>query len=277
LDNARRPLHENRHATAMYSQWNDAGLRWVIGYRIETGQAVQEDWDLLAALDQVKHQMHLRPKPSPDAVAQASVDARIALATWFDGRPGLDERAMFRSDRLGQVVASAAGKRDSFQTWESAVQFYLAAVAARESWPGGWHGPLRNVADQMQNQLRYPDMIDISQYAKRNASGPTATRMQAMQLGIELAGWLGPVQPEMEFDEDHDEVVTQQLRGQLHQMIEAINERWRGMAEKRAAEAKQADADDDATDDTDIIDGPERQPKTRQELLEELQQRQQAQ
>jgi hypothetical protein len=277
LDNVRRPLDENRDATAIYSQWNDAGLRWVIEYRMETGQAVQEDWDLLAALDQVKHQMHQRPKPSSDAVALATADARVTLAAWFDGRPGLDERAMFRSDRLGQVVASAAGKRDSFQTWESAVQFYLAAVAARESWPGGWHGPLRNVADQMQNQLRYPDMIDISRYAKRSGSGPTATPVQAMQLGIELAGWLGPVQPEMVLDKDDDEVVTQRLRGQLNQMIEVINERWRGIAEKRAAEAKQADAKDDRMDnDADIKGVPARQPKTRQELLEELQRRQEA-
>lgn len=277
LDNARQPLDENRDATAIYSQWNDAGLRWVIGYRMETGQAVQEDLELLSALDQVKHQMHQRPKPSPDAVAQASADARIALATWFDGRPGLHERAIFRSDRLGQVVASAAGKRDSFQTWESAVQFYLAAVAARESWPGGWHGPLRNVAGQMRNQLRYPEMIDVSRYAKRSGIGPTATRLQAMQLGIELAGWLGPVrpemvQPEMMFDEQDDEVVTQQLRGQLNRMIEEINQRWRDIAKKRAAEAKLSDADDD-----DIKDGPERHPKTREELLEELQKQQEAQ
>lgn len=277
LDNARRPLDENRDATAIYSQWNDAGLRWVIGYRMETDQACQQDWELLAALDQVKHQMQQGPKPEPNAVAQATADARVALAAWFDGRPGLDERAIFRSDRLGQVVASAAGKRDSFQTWESAVQFYLAAVAARESWPGGWHGPLRNVADQMQNQLRYPDMIDVSRFAKRDGIGPTATRLQTMQLGIELAGWLGPVQPEMMFDEQDNEVATQHLRDQLNRMIEEINQRWRNIAEKRAAAAKQADANDDAVDNTDINDLPERHPKTRQELFEELQQRQEAQ
>ncbi len=276
LNNARRPLAENRDATAIYSQWNDAGLRWVIGYRMETGQAIQEDWDLLAALDQVKQQMHLRPKPNPRAVAQATTDARIALAAWFDGRPGHDERAMFRSDRLGQVVASAAGKRDSFQTWESAVQFYLAAVAARESWPGGWHGPLRNVADQMQNQLRYPDMIDVSRYAKRGGQGPTATPVQAMQLGIELAGWLGPVQPEMTFDEQDDQVVTQQLRGQLNRMLQEINQRWRGIADKRAADARQADANDDGMDDVVNKRVPERKPKTREALLEELRKRQEA-
>lgn len=275
LDNSRRPLQDARNATAIYSQWNDAGLRWLIQHRVETGEATEQDQDLVFALDQVKLAMERRPKPNPEEVADASILARQSLSRWFEGAAGMRERHGLRSDRLGRVVASAAGKRETFRTWESAAQFYLAAVAARESWPGSWNGPLRNVADRMQFGLRYPEMIDVSRYAKRDSSGPTLSRAQAMALGIELAGWLGPVQAEMIFDQDDDEVMTPQLREQLRQMTEEINARWQARADQRASEAPQP-ADEMGQGLEDEVGQPQATPKTREELLEELRQRQEA-
>lgn len=276
LDNARSPLPHNRDAAAIYSSWHDAGLRWLIEFRIESGQAVQEDWQLLACLERVRQQMQVGPQPRRDQVSRAAAEARAALAEWFDGRPGQHERTMFRSHRLGHLVASAAGKYDSFQTWESAVQFYLAAIAARESWPGGWQGPIRSVADQLQRRLRYPDMIDVSRYAKRHGNRPTATPAQTRQLGIELAGFLGAVPQEtadqtgMRFDFDEDQRATQQLRDQLDRMIEQINERWRETSRRRTADKGRDDQVDNASEEQ-----SERSPKTRQQLLEELRMRRQ--
>jgi hypothetical protein len=228
MDNARRPLGNNRKATAIYSDWNDTGLRWLVNYRIETGEATSEDSHLLIALDSVKSRMEAKPRPSADAVAEAAAHARTVLAEWFDGRPGLHERMIFRSDRLGRVVASAAGKRGSFQTWESAVQFYLAAVAARESWPGGWHGPLKNVADRLQAGLSYPEMIDLSRYARRVGRGPQLSRVEAMQLGIELAGWLGPVSKDPSAAGDVDDNFDGlKVQAEIDALLEEIAERWR--------------------------------------------------
>lgn len=270
LDNDRKPFDKDRKSVARYSQWHDSGLRWLIDYRVESGQATQSDHELIAALDAVEQSMETRSKPNPGAVGDAAMRARHSLANWFNG-PGMAERSMFRSDRLGQVVASAAGKYRTFRTWESAVQFYLAAVAARESWPGGWHGPLRNIADRMQNGLRYPDMIDISRYSKRNGVAPELNRFETTQLGIELAGWLGPVHPEMVFDEERDdEEVTQELRDQLQSMIDKINLRWKQIAEQRAAEAEQANAKLKAEQVEAEKENPPPTPKTLEELKNEL-------
>ena len=273
LDNARRPLADERVATAIYSQWNDAGLRWLVNHRVESGMGHHEDHELIAALDAVKQVMESGAEPDALNAFEAVTRARRTLASWYDGSAGAHERAMFRSDRLGRVLASAAGKRETFRTWESAVQFYLAAVAARESWPGGWDGPLRNVADRMQFGLRYPEMIDVSRYAKRAASGgPTLSRAEAMTLGIELAGWLGPVSPEMMFDQDDDEVVTPRLRRQLREMIDDINSRWRDDAEGRPSRDA-ADAMGEGLEQPDVVQ-PE--PPSREELLEQLRRRQEA-
>jgi hypothetical protein len=215
-------------------------------------------------LDWVKLQMEAEAKPSREAVTAAATHAREALANWLDGTPGMHLRHTFRSDRLGQVVASAAGKKATFQTWESAVQFYLAAVAARESWPGGWNGPLRNVADRMQFGLRYPDRIDVSRFAKRDGSSPTATRIEAMSLGIELAGWLGPVQPEMMLDQDDQ--APQDARRRLNELIDEINSRW----EQRRLEREAAEAEASETRPDDVEAAPRRTPKTADQLLEEF-------
>ena len=278
LDNSRSPFRENRSATAMYSQWNNSGIRWVANYRIETGQATNEDHELIRALDLVTSAMERRPAPSPHNVSATVSAARAALAAWLDGQAGLQERSIFRSERLGQVIASAAGKRETFRTWESSVQFYLAAVAARESWPGGWNGNLKNVADRMRVGLRYPEMIDISRYSKRSGGRSTLNRFETMKLGIELAGWLGQVQFEPML-ESNDEVTTQQMQDQLKQLIEQMDQRLEEIAKQRAildakkatdktAEKKAKDDEDSGRDDE--KKKPEVDKKSREELRKEM-------
>jgi mono/diheme cytochrome c family protein len=274
LDNSRSPFRENRKATAMYSQWNDSGIRWVANYRIETGQASSEDHELIHALDAVTAAMERRPAPSPHAVSATVSTARAVLAAWLEGQAGLQERSIFRSERLGLVIASAAGKRETFRTWESAVQFYLAAVAARESWPGGWNGDLKNVADRMRHGLRYPEMIDISRYSKRGGGHPTLNRFETMELGVELAGWLGQVQFEPMFEDD-DEVTTQQMQDQLDRLIEQMDQRLEEIAEQRAKldakKAKEKKAkEDEKPEDEDEKKKPEVDRKSRDELRKEL-------
>ncbi|GAA5511119.1 multiheme c-type cytochrome [Novipirellula caenicola] len=279
LQNARTPITDDRKAVALYSSWNDAGLRWLIHYRIDTGVATTDDFELLESLDRVKLQMESQPKADPGFVAELALQARRSLARWFDGPAGQSERAQFRSDRLGNLVAAAAGKRQTWHTWESAAQFYLAAVAARESWPGGWHGPVSNLAHPLRVGLRYPEMIDVSRYSKRNESGPTLNRSEATKLGIELAGWLGPVYPSQASDEIlDDEAETQSLQNELDEMIQRINQRWKRLNEQRIEQAKPAESADKKSEDgkPDQPAKPERKPKTRQELLEELRQMQEA-
>ncbi len=262
LDNDRRPFADNRNATAIYSQWNDVGLRWLVNHRVERGEATQVDFELLAALDSVKASMESRPQPNRDAVVEAAGHARRVLAGWFDGAPGVRERNGFRSGRLGEVVASAAGRRATFGTWESAAQFYLAAVAARESWPGGWHGPLQILSDRMRLGLRYPNMIDVSRYAKRDGSGPTLNRSQARALGVELAGWLGPVAADMRWEAEDE---SPQDARRLQELMDQINARW----EQRQREREATEAEANETKPGMMDAPPRRQPKTAQELLEE--------
>jgi hypothetical protein len=122
-------------------------------------------------------------------VANSAARARLILAAWFDGDPGVEERTQFRSERLGQVVA-AAGNSDSFRTWESAVQFYLAAVAARQSWPQRFDGPAREIADELRLGLRYPKKVEIGRYTKNEKGGPTLNREEATKLGRDLARFI---------------------------------------------------------------------------------------
>lgn len=221
LDNDRSP---NPSATASYSTWNDAGLRWLLNYRVQSGSATDEDAELMGSLETVAALMQTRPRPDAANVASAAAEARRKLVGWFDGQAGSTEKHIFNSDRLGQVVASAAGNPETFATWESAVQFYLATVAARESWPGGWKGDLRGVSDRMQRGLAYPAMIDVSRFAKREtASGPPANRNQITQLGIEMAGWLGPVS----VIPYRTEELPQYDAAKVDMLLKEIEDRWK--------------------------------------------------
>ncbi len=194
LQDARRtPRADTRLAIAPLSTWNTAGLLWVLHYRIEQVQATPEDLRLVESLEEVRRLMEAGPRPNAEDVSAAVGEARLAIAAWVDGSAGRSERSRFRSDRLGRVAASAAGKTGSFETWESAVQLYLATVAARESWPGGPSGPLRDIGESLRQGLAYPDLTSSPEYALRQRKGPVATRAEVRLKTLELVRWLGPV------------------------------------------------------------------------------------
>ncbi len=225
LGNARGselPGQRQRPATAIYSQWNDSGLRWLLKHRVTSGKATENDHRLLDALVSVQTAMEQPPRPNADSVADASKHARKELAAWFAAEGG-GERQRFDSDRLGMLVASAASDPDTFLTWESAAQFYLASIAARESWPGGIDGPLRETADQLQYGLQYPQMIDISRYAKRaSAKGPQLSRHEIARLSIQLARFLGPVAENAADHPPSDSRDPANVRDKLDALLERI-------------------------------------------------------
>ncbi len=278
LVNDRSTARLSRQAVARYSRWNDAGLRWLIEYRIATSVAVQEDHELLSALDRVVQQAEAKPQPDPIATTRAALEARMALARWFDSEPGYHERSSLCSDRLVGVVAFAAQRPETFTTWESSVQFYLMAVAARESWPGGWSGPLRGIVDRLRLGLSYPELLDASRFPNRSDfAGPTLDRREVTQLGIELAGWLGPVTIEQgSIKLDDDETNAQKMETELDAMLERIELRWKGTAEQRARELAEFNAELDANEkrrNAEEETQPKRTIKSAAELKEELRQK----
>lgn len=216
---------------------------------------------LLDALNNVAQLMESATIPESNEITSATQSAREALAAWNSVVIESTERGTFRSTRLGLVVSGAAGRKQTFSSWESSVQFYLAAVAARASWPGGADGPMRDWADALRNGLRYPQNRDINRHSSV-AGQPTISSAEAMSLGIHLAGALGPVELhplEQEAEDDDTE-----LRNHLREMIQQINQRW----DKMRAEEKPGEQQPDLR-----APRPRRKPKTPEELLEELRQR----
>ncbi|MGV3483393.1 MAG: multiheme c-type cytochrome [Planctomycetaceae bacterium] len=221
LKNARRtPNPESQQAVATYSTWNMAGLLWVIRYRIEQGEATPEDRRLAAALQQVSAVMETQPRPDAMRAAATAAEARRAIAAWVDGTAGHFEFNTFRSDRLGRVAASAAGKARSFDTWESAVQLYLAAVAARESWPGGTSGALHDTAESLRRGLAYPQHTSSPDYALRQRVGAPATRDEVRRMTLELTRWLGPIVVDQEKLPGAGEPSAEQLQREIADLLE---------------------------------------------------------
>ncbi|MCG8651441.1 MAG: cytochrome c family protein, partial [Pirellulales bacterium] len=95
LENDRDAIDSVRKASAIYSQWNDVGLRWLLDYRLQTGQATAEDQQLIDSLEAVRQAMEAKPRPDSKAVAETARLARENLAAWFDGTSGVEERQHF--------------------------------------------------------------------------------------------------------------------------------------------------------------------------------------
>lgn len=241
LSNARRtPNRGSGQAVASFSSWNTAGLLWVIRYRMEQGVATQEDERLAFALEEVRQVMESGPKPDPHRTAAIVTEARQAIAAWVDGAPGQLERATFRSDRLGQLAASAAGKTRSFDSWESAVQLYLATVAARESWPGGPSGPLLDTAESLRRGLAYPELTSSPQYAVRQRRNPVATRDEVRRMTLELVDPLGPIVLDQEPLPAASEPTPQQLQREIDELRQRLGERGKQPPELKAPAAPPA-------------------------------------
>jgi hypothetical protein len=210
-------------AIAPLSTWNFAGLSWVLNYRVEQNAASADDARLLAALEQVRLAMESRPTPDVSEVMNAVTEARHAIAAWVDGS-GAVERANFRSDRLGRIAASAAGKGRNFDSWESAAQLYLAAVAARESWPGGSSGQLHDAADRVRRGLAYPEQVSGPEYALRKRTGPAATRAEVRRSTLELVRWLGPIVSDNEPLPSADEPDPEELQKQIDDLLKNVSD-----------------------------------------------------
>jgi hypothetical protein len=228
LNNTRRTPTEtsdrvNRtQAIAPLSMWNFAGLVWVLRYRVEQNEATDEDLRLLSSLEQVQVAMEAGATPNSNDVSNAVTEARLAIAAWVDGTAGQSERANFRSDRLGRIAASAAGKTASFDTWETAVQLYLAAVAARESWPEGPSGSLHDIAESLRRGLAYPNQTNSPEFATRKSRQPVATREEARQTTLELVRWLGPVVTDDEPLPAQDEPSPEEAKREIELLLEQV-------------------------------------------------------
>ncbi len=226
LKDARRtPRADGKQAIAPLSAWNTGGLIWVIRYRMEQGEAMAEDQRLMLALEDVQTVMESGPNPNALEAAAAVSEARLAIAAWVDGA-GQMERSQFRSDRLGRIAASAAGKSRSFDTWESAVQLYLAAIAARESWPSGPSGPLHDAAESLRRGLAYPALTSSPEYAIRKRKSPAATRSEVRRTTLELVGWLGPITLDEEPIPAETEPAPEQLQQEIQDLLKQIGDRW---------------------------------------------------
>ena len=226
LKDARRtPSAGGKQAIAPLSTWNTAGLIWVISYRMEQGQATAEDQRLLVALEDVRTTMESGPNPDALQCSAAVAEARLAIAAWVDGA-GEMERSQFRSDRLGRIAAAAAGKSKSFDTWESAVQLYLAATAARESWPSGPSGPMHDKAESLRRGLAYPALTSSPEYAIRQRKSPSATRAEVRRTTLELVGWLGPITLDEQPIPAETELAPEQLQQEIQDLLKQIGDRW---------------------------------------------------
>ncbi len=271
--NDRNAVSSASKSLAPLAQWNDSGMRWLIDYREQTGVATVEDARLWRALDQVRDTMQAQAKPDRAQAAAAAKTARHALHAWLHGSAGSFERSVMRSDRLGQVVVAAAGRNETWRTWESAVQFYLAAVAARESWPGGWSGPLYDTAEALRQGLRYPEMRTLNNFETADDSLPTANRAEAMQLGVTLAGWLGNVNMELQpiIDGTTYGLEDQELLD-LRAELNRISERWKKKRAEQDAKDAEKKTDDKGGEkkEPEFPDRPDREPAQPRRSLEDL-------
>lgn len=233
LDNARSaPQADAAIAVAPLSQWNIAGLQWVIEDFVDRGVATEEDLRLLGTLGRVREEMESAAIPDPQRTHAAAVEARRAIDAWVRG-PGSSMQRRFRSDSLGRIAARASGKSASFNTWESAAQLYLALVAARESWPGGWSGPLQPISEQLRRGLRYPEMVNTPAFALSGPPGPTATRAQARQLSLQIAMHLGPITLDGTPLPGEDDPAPHALQSELESALQEAAAQWQQQRRQR--------------------------------------------
>ncbi|MGN6546777.1 MAG: hypothetical protein ACTHK7_17105 [Aureliella sp.] len=118
---------------ANYSHWNRFGVEELLRLRSAEGKASRLDRELAEALERLTSTVQSGSSTSAQA-QQAARAARLALDAWLSSPEGLAEIGAFTARRL-QTLALSAGKRPSNrENWETAAQFYLASIAARQSW-----------------------------------------------------------------------------------------------------------------------------------------------
>ncbi|MCM2374622.1 hypothetical protein [Aporhodopirellula aestuarii] len=259
----------------MVSSWNDIGIRWMLNYRMRTGAAVDDDFSLLASIDQLRSTLHSESVADADVVAATAVGARAALAKWVDQVYAV-ERFEFEASELAQLVTMAAGNEETYSSWESTAQYYLAAAAARNAWPSGASGPAFLVANRLRSGLRYAERTTTPHFAERvpeigDEPKSTMSRSEAAMVAVELAAWLGPVErPDLsEWETDRDQINL--IHSELQSVIRRVNE---NIAKRRAERSEESEKNvtpqPDNRPQRDDEPAPKPRVKSRQELLEEL-------
>ncbi|MFG0290497.1 MAG: multiheme c-type cytochrome [Rhodopirellula sp. JB044] len=292
FENQRRPdLPPGRApGVALVSSWNDIGMRWLLMYRMRGSKAIDVDYQLLGAIEDLRMTLHTDEITDADLVARMAAQVRTLLSQWVDQVYSV-ERFEFEASELAQLVTQAAGDQETYRTWESASQYYLAAVAARNAWPQGASGPAFFVANRLRLGLRYADRIQTPRFAEASSdrgrqSPPLLAREEAAKLAVELAAWLGPVDlPDLSaWTEDSEK--TDRMREDLRAVIDRINDQIGKRNAERGTGAGIEGTEEKGPRDGDVETPKPNQPeqrdenaapkprvKTREELLEELRRR----
>ncbi len=149
---------------AHYSLWNRAGVEWLLELRRQDTASSSEDIDLALKLTQLQTWMDSEEGNNRQDSAAKAGSARKALDRWVRGTAGKMEWNAFDGSRLTQLSANATLWRQplsgqtgrSHHDWETAAQFYLSSIAAREAWPGGSAGTARSNARRLLRLLSFP-------------------------------------------------------------------------------------------------------------------------
>ncbi len=232
----RRPPIGPRPAIAPASRWNDIAMRWILGDRADRGLVTAEDLRLLDSLDRVRDVLQSATRPSTDDALNAALEARQSLAAWV-ANAHQPLSPTFGAAAMAELVRSAAGRTDTYETWESTTQYYLAAVASREAWPALSDdlGQTESIARSLQLGLRYPGGLDVPRFSKTEPS-PRLQRTEAARVAVDLASTLGPVaSPDLQIYQSDDEK-TQRLEQQRLELRDRIErELQRRQTERQAA------------------------------------------
>ena len=120
------------------SQWHRFGVQQLLTWRSQQTTFNSNDQEFLAALKDLERLVKT-PGVNAQAAQQASRRTRQALDRWLAGPDGsATENPIlngFNSQNLYDMVALAGADQAAGSSWESAAQFYLASVAAKEQWP----------------------------------------------------------------------------------------------------------------------------------------------
>lgn len=119
--------------TARGSRWNRFGVEELLRLRRDEGKDTPYDRRLAEALARVTLAIQAAADAAEDA-KDAARETRLALDAWLTSAAGLAEIQRFTPQRLQALVLSAGKQQPNQESWESAAQFYLAAVAARQAW-----------------------------------------------------------------------------------------------------------------------------------------------
>ena len=279
FSNRRRPIGPPA-AIAPASRWNDIGLRWILNDRADRDLVTAADLRLLDSINRVRDVLQSTTQPSPDDALNVAITARQTLAAWVQTAHS-PVSPTFGAAALADLVRAAAGRTDTYESWESTTQYYLAAVASRNAWPNLSRdlGQTESFARTLQLGLRYPGGLDVPQFSKTDSS-PRLQRIEAARVAVDLAATLGPVHdPDLQIyqaDDDATERLEQQQRD-LRERIEAQLRRRR--AERQAAiDAAPPEANlPPPVDEVPMPAAPAQPPpprNDRERLLEQLRQRQ---